>query len=212
MRIPKSQFGLTFLLLYILGSIYLIVTQGLFGESFVAITLGLPWSFLLVLSNINIPVYIFVLAPIVLNAVLLYWIGAGIQKLFPIKYRVVGITVVGFVFGSIILSPIVSFGLKGVSIFESLAPLAAPGTSISKQLITTKESSSNRLIINPGSDTVESIQDLIRTQGRPSPLAWLVTSVINGIVYSFLFWLFYLLASRLAGNAQVRTESISNTQ
>jgi len=50
MHLPKSQFGLTFSLLYIFGSIYLIATQGLFGENFIVATLGLPWSFFMVFS------------------------------------------------------------------------------------------------------------------------------------------------------------------
>jgi len=208
MIIPKSQFGLTFSLLYILGSVYLIVTQGLFGESFIAVILGLPWSFLLVFSKISIPLYVLILMPIVLNVVLLYWIGAGIQKLLPIKYKLVGMTVAGFIFGSIILSSVVYLGLKGAPIFESLAPLAAPGMSISKQLVMTQENSNTRLIINPGNDGVKAIQDLLQQRQRVvSPVAWVVTSFINGIVYSFLFWFIYLLVGRVAGNVLVRTDS-----
>ncbi len=200
MRLPKSQFGLTFSLLYILGSVYLIVTQGLFGESFVVSMLGLPWSYLFIWSIIHkaISLYIVVLGSMILNTVFLYWIGVGVQKLFPTKYKLVGILLTGFLFGSVVLSTLVSFGIKGMPLFESLAPLAAPGMSISKHFTMTKASSNTRLIINPGNDAVKSIQDLMQQkQGRPaSSFAWVVMSLINGVVYSFLFWLIYLLSGR----------------
>ncbi|TSC75961.1 MAG: hypothetical protein G01um101430_131 [Parcubacteria group bacterium Gr01-1014_30] len=163
----------------------------------------------MVLSRISVPVYIYVLAPIVLNIILLYYLGVGIQKLLPIKYKVAGIIVAGFIFGSIILSFVVSLGFKGVPIFESLAPLGAPGMFVSEQLITTKEGSNTRLIINPGNDAAKSIQDLIQQrQGKPTPLAWIVITIINGIVYSFLFWLFYLLAGRMVSNAYIGAEGV----
>ena len=93
MRLPKSKAGLTLSVLYLIVSIYLILSQGLFGESFIAILLGFPLSFLIVLGGINSIVsessplfslflYSWVLAPIIVNLVLFYWIGVGIQKLF----------------------------------------------------------------------------------------------------------------------------------
>ena len=93
MRLPKSKVGLTLSFLYLIVSIFLILSQGLFGESFIAILLGFPWSFLIVLGEINTIVsdssplfslflYSWVLAPIIVNLVLFYWIGVGIQKLF----------------------------------------------------------------------------------------------------------------------------------
>ena len=96
MSLPKSKAGLTLSFLYLIGGIYLILSQGLFGESFVALLLGFPWSFLIVLSGGNTIVsdssplfslflYAWVLVPIIVNLILLYWIGAGIQKLLIIK-------------------------------------------------------------------------------------------------------------------------------
>ena len=93
MRLPKSKVGLTFSLLFLIVSIYLIFSQGLFGESFIALILGFPWSFLIVLSGIHTIVsdssplfslflYTWLLTPIIVNVVLFYWIGVGIQKLF----------------------------------------------------------------------------------------------------------------------------------
>ena len=93
MRLPKSKVGLTLSFLYLIFSTYLILSQGIFGESFIAILLGFPWSFLIVLGGINTIVsdssplfslflYSWVLAPIIVNLVLFYWIGVGIQKLF----------------------------------------------------------------------------------------------------------------------------------
>ena len=86
MKLPKSKVGLTFSLFYLLGSTYLILSQGLFGESFIAIVLGFPWSFLIILSNGHAIVsdssplftqflYAWLLGPIIVNLVLLYWVG-----------------------------------------------------------------------------------------------------------------------------------------
>ena len=89
MRLPKSKLGLTLSLLYLLGSIFFITSQGLFGESFIAVILGLPWSFFGIYlrysqnnSLFHLVLYLKLLVPIVVNIVLLYWIGAGIQRLF----------------------------------------------------------------------------------------------------------------------------------
>lgn len=70
--------------IYLAASAYLIITQGLFGESFIALILGLPWT--LVLSYFEFGgasgalVYVLVLAPIALNAFILYWIGKKIAR------------------------------------------------------------------------------------------------------------------------------------
>lgn len=69
---------------YLLLSAYLIATQGLFGESFIAIILGFPWSFLLAFFeffHVTTPlVYVLVFAPIALNAAILWWIGSLFGK------------------------------------------------------------------------------------------------------------------------------------
>ena len=85
-NIQYSKIGLSVALVYILISIYFGFRQGLFGESFVAFFLGLPWSFFLVFFDKFLPhstlfhwfLYVIVLGPI-LNTVLLYWFGAGIE-------------------------------------------------------------------------------------------------------------------------------------
>lgn len=92
MKIPVSKIGLTLSTIYLFVSLYLVLSQGLFGESFIALKLGLPWSFILIYFNIftmseNNPLfyfflYIWVLGPIILNLILLYMIGVGIEKLF----------------------------------------------------------------------------------------------------------------------------------
>lgn len=93
MKIPRSKIGLTFSCLYLFVSIFLIATQGFFGESFIAIFLGWPWSFLLVyfdivmtqrdpLFTLPLSLHVQVLGPILLNVIFLYWIGAGTEKLF----------------------------------------------------------------------------------------------------------------------------------
>ncbi len=66
--------------IYLLLSAYLIATQGLFGESFIAILLGIPWSFMLAFfeygGDPSTPMlYVLVLGPIALNAIILYFIG-----------------------------------------------------------------------------------------------------------------------------------------
>lgn len=75
--------------LYIIFSSYLVATQGLFGESFIAIILGLPWS--LGLSYFEYwnaegaLMYILILAPLALNTVVLYCIGKKLGTLFGSK-------------------------------------------------------------------------------------------------------------------------------
>ncbi len=76
--------GLTLAGIYVVLCIYLIATQGLFGESFIVIILGMPWSFLLALIEFgNVTgfwLYILVLAPLVLNAWMLYVIGSLFRR------------------------------------------------------------------------------------------------------------------------------------
>ena len=92
MKLLKSKTGLTLSFLYLGISIFLIISQGLFGESFIAVILGLPWSFLIVyfkLFTISqhhplflLFLYIETLGPIIVNIILFYWIGVGVEKLF----------------------------------------------------------------------------------------------------------------------------------
>lgn len=80
----RSRSGWAFALLYIAISVALISSQGLFGESFIALILGLPWTLLLAafeFFNFEPPfVYVLVIAPMVLNAFMLYWIGARLGR------------------------------------------------------------------------------------------------------------------------------------
>ncbi len=71
--------------LYLLLSAYLIATQGLFGESFIAIILGFPWSFALAFFEYGgdpstFMIYVLVLGPIALNAAILWYIGSLFGK------------------------------------------------------------------------------------------------------------------------------------
>lgn len=63
-----------------------ISTQGIFGESFIVIILGLPWSLVpayFEFGNIEgFFVYMLVLVPLVLNAAILYAIGHGISRIY----------------------------------------------------------------------------------------------------------------------------------
>ena len=96
MKLPKSKVGLILSFLYLAGSIFLILSQGIFGESFIAILLGFPWSFLIVLGGINAVVsdsnplyflflYSWVLTPIIVNVILFYWVGVFLEKVFSRK-------------------------------------------------------------------------------------------------------------------------------
>ncbi len=64
---------------YVLLCAFLIATQGLFGESFIALILGLPWVLAFVyfeFGNASGPLLaIMLFAPMVLNALILYGIG-----------------------------------------------------------------------------------------------------------------------------------------
>jgi hypothetical protein len=70
--------------IYLAISAYFIYTQGLFGESFIALILGLPWT--LVLSYFEFGgasgnlAYVLILAPIALNAYILYVIGKLLSR------------------------------------------------------------------------------------------------------------------------------------
>ena len=64
---------------------YLIATQGLFGESFIAILLGFPWSFALAFFEYGgnpstLMIYVLVLGPIALNAAILWYVGSLIDR------------------------------------------------------------------------------------------------------------------------------------
>ncbi len=75
--------------LYVLVSAYLILTQGLFGESFIAIILGLPWVLLPAFFEFGgegrVLVYVFILTPIIINTLILYWVGSVLGRAFSQK-------------------------------------------------------------------------------------------------------------------------------
>lgn len=81
----KSRLGLGLAGIYLLSVIYFAATQGVFGESFIMLILGLPWT--LGLAAIEFGgvagsfAYVLIFAPIVLNAAILYWIGSRITRL-----------------------------------------------------------------------------------------------------------------------------------
>lgn len=81
-----SKIGVVLAGVYVLLIGYLILTQGLFGESFISLILGLPWSFLVVafawfdIAPEEIFIYVLVLAPLLLNTLILYWLGSLISK------------------------------------------------------------------------------------------------------------------------------------
>ena len=80
------KFKLGFILagLYLLVCAYFIATQGLFGESFIGLIVGLPWSLIpayFEFGNVEgTTLYVLILLPLALNALLLYCIGACLDK------------------------------------------------------------------------------------------------------------------------------------
>lgn len=77
----RSKPGLVLSGAYVLVAAYFIATQGLFGESFIALILGLPWSMLPSFfefggtSSSSIMMTL-IFAPMIINTALLYWIGS----------------------------------------------------------------------------------------------------------------------------------------
>lgn len=82
-----SKLGAAFVGIYIAIGAYFILTQGLFGESFIALILGLPWVLIPAyfeffgLQN-DIAMMVFTLTPLVINIVLLYFVGLLIGRVF----------------------------------------------------------------------------------------------------------------------------------
>lgn len=80
-----SKPGLVLAALYLVLCAYLIYTQGLFGESFIALILGLPWSMLFAYfeygNTSGSGLVVMLLVPLALNAYLLYWIGSLFGRL-----------------------------------------------------------------------------------------------------------------------------------
>lgn len=80
----RSLLGFSLAGIYVLLCVFFIATQGLFGESFIALLLGLPWS--MILASIEFGgvegalLYALVLGPLALNAVILYALGALVGR------------------------------------------------------------------------------------------------------------------------------------
>ncbi len=72
--------GLSLATIYVVACIMFIWNQGLFGESFIALILGLPWSMgFAYFEYFNASGWVaatLLIAPLILNAVILYWIGS----------------------------------------------------------------------------------------------------------------------------------------
>ncbi|MHB1330365.1 MAG: hypothetical protein ACYCY6_00075 [Minisyncoccota bacterium] len=80
----KSKFGLGLAGIYLTLSVYLIATQGLMGESFIALILGMPWTLGLAATEFGglggVAAQILLILPILLNAGILYFIGSRFGK------------------------------------------------------------------------------------------------------------------------------------
>lgn len=72
--------------IYIGISAYLLATQGIFGESFVVLLLGLPWSLIPSFFEFGgaegAVLYALVLLPLLVNAIVFYLLGKFFGRLF----------------------------------------------------------------------------------------------------------------------------------
>ncbi|MEX0636735.1 MAG: hypothetical protein WD135_08200, partial [Ferruginibacter sp.] len=84
MNMPTNRLGLTFAAVYAAICIWGIASQGLFGESFIVLIVGLPWSLLFAFfeyGGATVPLlYVYVFIPLILNVAILYWLGVRIQN------------------------------------------------------------------------------------------------------------------------------------
>ncbi len=78
----KTKLGLIFAGTYALIALYFILSQGLFGESFIALILGMPWTLLLAAFEFfnaeGIIAAMLLILPMALNAYILYRIGNAV--------------------------------------------------------------------------------------------------------------------------------------
>lgn len=79
-----KHFGSILSGLYVLVSAYFIFTQGILGESFIALILGFPWSFGFAFFEFwgatGLLLYILLALPLLLNTAILYWIGSHFNR------------------------------------------------------------------------------------------------------------------------------------
>ncbi len=130
MKFPFSKIGLILTITYSVAAVFLIATQGLFGESFIALILGLPWSIALALfeygSASGVVLYALVLGPIVLNAIVLYVVGVQIDRIKASSYG----RLFGAVFGILFLIMI------GAAIYFQAKSVLAPSAPLTQQGVT----------------------------------------------------------------------------
>ena len=89
MKLWQSKVGWACAGLYLATAAFLLSSQGLFGESFIAVLLGLPWSALMVLiddwfppgSPFHVGLHVQLFSPMVLNVIMCYFIGFGLERL-----------------------------------------------------------------------------------------------------------------------------------
>ena len=91
MRFPRSIAGWVLVVIYIYVVVSILIQNfngNGWGEIIAVMAVGFPWVFttfvISALLNLPDPYYTIIgLAPaIILNSIILYWIGVGIQKLF----------------------------------------------------------------------------------------------------------------------------------
>ncbi len=131
MKFPFSKIGLILTITYSVAAVFLIATQGLFGESFIALILGLPWSIALALfeygSAGGVVLYALVLGPMVINVVVLYMIGIQIDRIKASSYG----RLFGVVFGILFLAIIgAAIYLQAKAVLAPSAPLAQQGVTL----------------------------------------------------------------------------------
>jgi hypothetical protein len=79
-----SKFGLAFAGIYVALCAYFIYTQGLFGESFIALILGMPWTlglaFFEYFNASGSAAVVLALIPLVINTLIIYWVTARVTR------------------------------------------------------------------------------------------------------------------------------------
>jgi hypothetical protein len=79
-----SKTGLVVAGIYVALCAYLIGTQGLFGESFISLILGLPWTlglaFFEYFNASGTTAVVLAIIPLILNTLIIYWIAARVTR------------------------------------------------------------------------------------------------------------------------------------
>lgn len=85
MKFPKSKFGLTLSIIFFLISVVLAIYSETCGDDicgYVVLIPTFPWWMLSFFIHGSSVAYVLFLLSIVINSIIVYWIGKGVEKLF----------------------------------------------------------------------------------------------------------------------------------